>query len=135
MWIRWSNSKYRRTYILNNCKLQVYYMSKKTTFNVIYCNHMFILTPFLSQPSQPLLPCPLKLRNLTTPNEPKWVWVCEGDFHIRNRKYKFEIISVCLINDYSLIADLHIFVHGSAECATILLECTKLKPHILKILI
>ena len=28
------------------------------------------------------------------------------------------LISKCLINDYSLIADLRIFVYGSAECAT-----------------
>ena len=33
--------------------------------NVIMC---FILTPFLSLPSQPLLPSPLKLQNFTTPN-------------------------------------------------------------------
>ena len=38
-----------------------------------------------------------------------------------------KIISVCLINDYSLIADLHIFVYGSAECAFISLECTEVK--------
>ena len=25
----------------SNCKLQVYYMSTKTKFNAIYCNHMF----------------------------------------------------------------------------------------------
>ena len=36
-------------------------------------------------------------------------------------------ISVCLINDYSLIADLHIF----EECASISLECTKVKLLIL----
>ena len=36
-------------------------------------------------------------------------------------------ISVCLINDYLFIADLHIFVYGSAECASISLECTKVK--------
>ena len=34
---------------------------------------------------------------------------------------------MCLINDYSLIADLHIFVNVSAECTTISLECTKVK--------
>ena len=38
-----------------------------------------------------------------------------------------KLISVCLINDYLLIADLHIFVHGCAECASISLECTKVK--------
>jgi hypothetical protein len=39
--------------------------------------------------------------------------------------------SVFLINDYSLITDLHIFVYGSAECATISLECTNMKLLIL----
>ena len=38
-----------------------------------------------------------------------------------------KLISVCLINDYSLIADLHIFVYGRAECASISLECRKVK--------
>ena len=42
-----------------------------------------------------------------------------------------KIISVCLINDYSLIADLHIFFYGRAECTSILLECTKVKLLIL----
>ena len=42
-----------------------------------------------------------------------------------------KLISVCLINDYSLIADLHILVYGSAECATISLECTMVKLLIL----
>ena len=41
------------------------------------------------------------------------------------------LISVCLINDHSLIAELHIFVYGSAECATISLECKKVKLLIL----
>ena len=42
-----------------------------------------------------------------------------------------KLISVCLINDYSLIADLYVFVYGRAECATISLECTKVKLLIL----
>ena len=42
-----------------------------------------------------------------------------------------KLICVCLINDYSLIADLNIFVYGSAECATISLEYTKVKILIL----
>ena len=41
------------------------------------------------------------------------------------------LISVCLINDYSLIAYLHIFVYGHTECASISLECTKVKLSIL----
>ena len=35
--------------------------------------------------------------------------------------------SVCLINDYSLIADLHIFVYERAKCASISLKYTKVK--------
>ena len=38
-----------------------------------------------------------------------------------------KVISVCLIKDYLLIADLHIFVYGRAECASISLKCTKVK--------
>ena len=41
-----------------------------------------------------------------------------------------KLISVCLINDYLLIANLHIFVYGSEECATISLECTKVNAEI-----
>ena len=36
-----------------------------------------------------------------------------------------KLISVCLINDYSVIADLHIFIYGRAECASISLKYTK----------
>ena len=38
-----------------------------------------------------------------------------------------KLISVCLIDDHSLIADLHIFVYGRAEFASISLEYTKVK--------
>ena len=38
-----------------------------------------------------------------------------------------KVISVCLIDDYSLIAYLHIFVYESAECASISLKCRKVK--------
>ena len=38
-----------------------------------------------------------------------------------------KVISVCLINDYSLIADLHIFIYARAECEYISLKCTKVK--------
>ena len=38
-----------------------------------------------------------------------------------------KVISVCLINDHLLIADLHIFVYGRAECESISLICTKVK--------
>ena len=43
----------------------------------------------------------------------------------------FKLISVCLINDYSLIADLHIFVYERAEFSPISLEFTKVKLSIL----
>ena len=42
-----------------------------------------------------------------------------------------KVISVCLINDYSLIADLHIIVYASAECESIPLKSTKVKLSIL----
>ena len=38
-----------------------------------------------------------------------------------------KLISVCLNKKYSLIADLHIFVYQRAECASISIECTKVK--------
>ena len=56
------------------------------------------------------------------------VCVCE-DFVIESKDLK--LITVCLIKDYSLIADLHIFVYGRAELASISLECTKVKLPIL----
>ena len=42
-----------------------------------------------------------------------------------------KLIYACLINDYSLIADLHIFVYARAECEFISLKCTKVKLSIL----
>ena len=42
-----------------------------------------------------------------------------------------KLSSVCLINDYSLITDPHIFVYGRAEFSSISLECTKLELSIL----
>ena len=78
----------------------------------------FILTPSLSLPFQPLLTSPLKLQNFTTPNEPLMsaCCVCVCRFGI-SFTYVIEgidskVISVCLINDYLLIADLHTFVYG-----------------------
>ena len=84
---------------------------------------------FNSTSLTPLLPSPLKLQNFTTPNECVLcvcvkIWYL---FHIHDSK----LISVCLINDYSLIADLHIFVYKRTECASISLECTKVKLLIL----
>ena len=48
---------------------------------------------------------------------------------IENKDSK--LISVCLINDYTLITDIYIFVYGRAECAFISLECKKVKLPIL----
>ena len=42
-----------------------------------------------------------------------------------------KLISVCLINDFLHFADLHIFIYGRAECASISLACTKVKLLIL----
>ena len=42
-----------------------------------------------------------------------------------------KLISVCLIKDYSLNADLRIFVYGRAELSSTSLECTKVKLLIL----
>ena len=42
-----------------------------------------------------------------------------------------KLISLCLMNVYSLIADLHIFVFVRAKCASISIECTKVKLLIL----
>ena len=66
-------------------------MSTKTKFNkstVIIC---FILTPFLSQPSQPLLPSPLKLQNFTTLKLTlrSVCSVCDNNFDINNSKHSF----------------------------------------------
>ena len=46
--------------------------------NSIYSNVIiyYILTPFLTLPSQPLLPSPLKLQNFITPNETLMCVVC-----------------------------------------------------------
>ena len=56
--------------------------------------------------------------------------VCE-DLAYVTESIDSKLISVCLINDYSLIADLHIFVYGRAECTSISPECTKGKLLIL----
>ena len=52
-------------------------------------------------------------------------------WHLFHISIDSKLISVCLINDYLLIADLFIFVYGSAERATISFEYTKLKLLIL----
>ena len=42
-----------------------------------------------------------------------------------------KLILVCLINNYSFIAKLHIFVYERAEFSSISPECTKVKLSIL----
>ena len=42
-----------------------------------------------------------------------------------------KLISACLINDYSLIASLHIFVYERAELSSFSLECKKVNLSIL----
>ena len=37
-----------------------------------------------------------------------------------------KLISVCLINDYSIIAKLHILIYERAKFSSISLECTKI---------
>ena len=69
--------------------------------NVITC---FILTPYLTLPSQPLLPSPLKLQNFTTSNCKVCVCRFGISFTYVIEKIESKLISACLINDYSLIA-------------------------------
>ena len=107
-------------------------MYTKTKFNVIYCNHMFYSYSILKSLSHPnffYLPLLsyITLQPQINPNECVYVKIWRV-FHIC---VDLKLISVCLINDYLLIADLHIFVYGSAECATISLECKKVKHIIL----
>ena len=98
--------------------------------NVIIC---FILTPFLTLPSQPLLPSPLKLHNFKALNEPLMsvycVCVCRFGIYFMYviESIDSKLISVCLINDYSLIAQLLIFVYERAELSSISFECAKVK--------
>ena len=47
------------------------------------------------------------------------VWKFGVTFTYTIESIDSKLISVCSINDYSLIADLIIFVYGSAECATL----------------
>ena len=79
----------------------------ETKNNSIYSNVIifFILTPFLTLPSQPLLPSPLNLQNFATPNE-SLMCMCRFGLSIT---YVIEVIEskliyACLINDYSIFA-------------------------------
>ena len=84
---------------------------------------MFHLTPFLTLRSQSFLPSPL------ITNEPNVLCVCifGVTFTYVIEGIDSKVLSVCLIIDYSLIADLHIFVYARAECKYISLKCTKAK--------
>ena len=80
-------------------------------------------------------PSPLKLQNVTTPNGSLMIVCCMCRFGI-SFTYVIEVIeskliSVCFINDYTLIADLHILIYGRAEFSSISLECTNVKLLIL----
>ena len=83
----------------------ILYVNKK--LNSIYSNVIicFILTLFYSIPFQPLLPSPLKLQKFTTPNG-SLMSVCRFgiSFTYVIESIECKLISVCLINYYSLIA-------------------------------
>ena len=86
----------------SNCKLEVSQQKRNLILSsLIIC---FILTPFLSLPSQPLLPSPLKLHNFTTPTESLMRACCVCRFGISFtyviKSIDSKLISVCLINDY-----------------------------------
>ena len=76
-----TQSNFNYKYIICQQKLNSIYS------NVIIC---FILTPFLTLPTQPLLPSPLKLQNFTIPNESLMSALVQfwHLFHVRYRKYK-----------------------------------------------
>ena len=75
-----------------------------TKLNSIYSNEI-ILTPFLTLPSQPLLPFPLKQQNFT-PKKESLMSVCRFgiSFIYVIESNESKLISVCLNNNYSLIA-------------------------------
>ena len=81
LYVKRSNSKLSNLINLNIFKVILYVNKKLSSIysNVITC---FILTPFLTLPSQPLLPSPLKLQNFTTPNEPLMSVCCVQIWHI-----------------------------------------------------
>ena len=104
-----------RSYMIKIILTEIFSFHRIILYNFIFSLFIeFYFTPFLTLPSQPLLPSPLKLQNFTTPNESLMSVCCVCAqiwhlFHIRDRKYtRIKLISVCLINDYSLIAYLHI---------------------------
>ena len=67
---RWSFNKYIFNFAFTKVIVNYKYIICQQKLHSIYSNVIiwFILTPFLTQPSQPILPS-LKLQNFTTPNE------------------------------------------------------------------
>jgi hypothetical protein len=59
------------------------------------------------------------------------VYIWRGTFTYVIEGIDSKVISLCLINDYSLIADLHRFVYARAECESTSLKCAKVKFSIL----
>ena len=111
------------------------YILCQQKLNSIYSNVIIfvILTLFLTLPSQPLLPFPLKLQNFTTPNETLMSVCCVcvqiwHHFHKRDRKYKIEINFCMLFKGYLFSYCLATyFVYERAKLSSISVECTKVK--------
>ena len=108
----------------------IYYMSTKTKFNLIYWNRMFHSYPILKPTFQTPSTFPFKATELYNPT---WtlmsVCVCVWRFGISFtyviESIELKLISVCLINDYSPMPT---YIY----CASISLECTKVKPYYTK---
>ena len=107
----------------------------KTKFYLIYCNHMFHSHSILKCFFPTLSTFPSSATELYNP---KWtlmsvccVWRFGIYFTNIIESIDSKLISVCLINDHLLIADLLIFVFERAEWASISLKCTKVKLLIL----
>ena len=116
-----------RSKVIVHCKYKYIICQQNSIFSkVIIC---FMLDPFLTLPSQPLLSSPRKLQNFTTQNESLMSVCCVCKFGISLtyviERIESKLISACLLNDYSLIAQLHFFVYERAELSSISLECTK----------
>jgi hypothetical protein len=98
----------------------------------IVCIPLFFLTLYLPLLLYAIINLPLlSYRTLQPQMSVCCVWRFGVSFTYVIETIDSKLISVCLINDYLLIADLHIFVYGRAECATISLEWTKVKLLIL----
>ena len=80
---RWSFNKYIFNFAFTKVIVNYKYIICQQKLHSIYSNVIiwFILPPFLTQPSQPLLTSPLKLQNLKTPNE-TLMGVCLQIWHL-----------------------------------------------------